>query len=132
MNKLIIAIDFYIDPPLEKELEFFEKRFLCLRITFNRTPDGKAPKLNIKGVKLIDSDGKEYSEKKDFSRKHGIGVQMSEFARFSFVPKNDELFLREGSEFEIILSDLDGDRKFKKYTYVFANESWSEKGEILE
>lgn len=127
MNKLIKAIDFCIDPPLEKELEFFEKRFLCLRITFSRTPDGKAPKLNIKGVKLIDSDGKEYSEKKDGEGKHGIGVQMSEFASFSFVPKNDELFLREGSEFEIILSDLDGDRKFQKYTYVFANESWSER-----
>ena len=127
MNKLIKAIDFCIDPPLEKELDLLEKRFLCLRITFNRTPDGKAPKLNIKGVKLIDSDGKEYSEKKDFSRKHGIGVQKSEFASFSFVPKSDELFLREGSEFEIILSDLDGDRKFKKYTYVFANESWSER-----
>lgn len=127
MNKLINAIDFCIVPPLEKELEFFEKRFLCLRITFNRTPDGKAPKINIKGVKLIDSNGKEYTEERKFARQHGIGVQMLEFASFSFVPKNDELFLREGSEFEIILSDLDGDRKFKKYTYVFANESWSEK-----
>lgn len=132
MNKLIKAIDFYIFPPLEKELDLLEKRFLCLRITFNRTPDGKAPKINIKGVKLIDSDGKEYTEERKFARQHGIGVQMLEFASFSFVPKNDELFLREGSEFEIILSDLDGDRKFKKYTYVFANESWSEKGEILK
>ena len=132
MNKLIKAIDFCIFPPLEKELDFLEKRFLCLKITFNRTPDGKAPKLNIKGVKLIDSDGKEYTEERKFARKHGIGVQMSEFASFSFVPKNDELFLQDGFEFEIILSDLDGDRKFKKYTYVLANESWSEKGEILK
>lgn len=132
MNKLIKAIDFYIFPPLEKELDLLEKRFLCLRITFNRTPDGKAPKINIKGVKLIDSDGKEYTEERKFARQHGIGVQMLEFASFSFVPKNDELFLQDGSEFEIILSDLDGDRKFKKYTYVFANESWSEKGEILK
>ncbi len=132
MNKLIKAIDFYIFPPLEKELDFLEKRFLCLKITFSRTPDGKAPKLNIEGVKLIDSAGKEYTEEKDFSKKHGIGVQMLEFASFSFVPKNDELFLREGSEFEIILSDLNGDRKFQKYIYVFANESWSEKGEILK
>lgn len=132
MNKLIKAIDFYIFPPLEKELDFLEKRFLCLKITFSRTPDGKAPKLNIEGVKLIDSAGKEHTEEKDFSKKHGIGVQMLEFASFSFVPKNDELFLREGSEFEIILSDLNGDRKFQKYIYVFANESWSEKGEILK
>ena len=29
MNKLIKAIDFYIFPPLEKELDFLEKRFLA-------------------------------------------------------------------------------------------------------